>query len=120
MSARIGEALNALAKIDQLVGHKITQKWIFVDLLWLIMQKQAEGARVDAAKAAARYRDFEKRRREFNSRPEALIRGKGPHPQLNQHLYNYILAFRTQGGQKANLQMRNAAFRAFFRNIEED
>jgi len=72
MSAQVGEALNVLAKIDEIAGYRITQKWIFVDLLWLIMQRQSAGAVVDATKAASHYLEFEKRRREFNSRRKYL------------------------------------------------
>ena len=59
---------------QRLVGHKITQKWIFVDFLWLFMQRRAAGAEIDVEKAAASYLTFEEKRREFNSRPEELIR----------------------------------------------
>ena len=67
MSAQVGEALNILAKIDEIAGYRITQKWIFVDLLWLIMQRQSAGAVVDPAKAASCYLEFEGKRREFTS-----------------------------------------------------
>lgn len=118
ISAVVGDGLNVLSQLNEKVGHKITQKWIFVDLLWLIMQRHAAGATVDMEKAALRYREFENQRRSFNSRPEVLIRGRRRDPRLDRHLYNYILAFRTQGGQKANLNVRNAAIRAFFPNID--
>src|SRR6266481_2207072 len=118
MSAQIGEALNVLAKMDEIVGYRITQKWIFVDLIWLIMQRQSAGAVVDPSKAASSYLEFEKKRREFNSRPEVLIRGRRRNPQLDRHLYNYIVAFRTQGGQRASVNIRNAALRAFCPDIE--
>lgn len=118
ISAVVGDALNVLSKVNELVGYRITQKWIFVDLLWLIMQRHSAGATVDVEKVAERYRTFENQRRSFNSRPEALIRGRRSDPKLDRHLYNYILAFRTQGGQKASLSIRNAAIRAFFPNID--
>ncbi len=118
MSAEVGDALNVLAEIDKIVGYRITQKWIFVDLCWLIMQRHASGAEVDAAKLAACYLKFEKKRREFNSRPEVLIRGRRRNPKLDRHLYNYIVAFRTQGGQHAKLNLRNVALRAFCPDID--
>jgi hypothetical protein len=120
MSAEVGDGLNVLSQVDNIVGHTITQKWIFVDLLWLIMQRHAGGAAVDPNKLATCYQEFEKKRREFNSRPEVLIRGRRREPQLDRHLYNYILAFRTQGGQRANLNTRNAALRAFCADIDQE
>jgi len=118
IAARVGDALNVLSAVDRIVGYRMTQKWIFVDFLWLIMQRQAAGAIVDASKVATSYRAFEKLRREFNSKPEVLIRGHRRNPALDRHLYNYILAFRTQGGQQANLRVRNATLRAFCPDID--
>lgn len=118
MSVEVGEALNVLAEMNHLAGRAITQKWIFVDLLWLIMQRHAAGATIDTRKAVSSYLKFEKKRREFNSRPEVLIRGRRANPALDRHLYNYILAFKTQGGQQANLNIRNRALRAFCRDID--
>jgi hypothetical protein len=96
----------------------ITQKWIFVDFLWLFMQRHAEGATIDIQKAAASYLQFEAKRREFNGKSEVLIRGRRHNPALDRHLYNYIEAFRIQGGQQANLKARNAAIRAFCPDID--
>ncbi|MER8464527.1 DUF262 domain-containing protein [Mesorhizobium sp. M1396] len=118
MSAEVGDALNVLAEVNEIVAHRITQKWIFVDLCWLVMQRHQTGAAVDAVKLAARYLDFEDRRREFNSKPEVLIRGRRRNKALDRHLYNYIVAFRSQGGLAVNLTVRNAALRAFCPNID--
>src|SRR5207302_1707672 len=102
MSREVGDALNVLTEVDRLASHRITQKWIFVDLCWLIMQHQSTGASVDPAKLAASYVAFDKRRREFNSKPEILIRGKRARRPLDRRLYEYIIAFRTQGGLREN------------------
>jgi hypothetical protein len=114
---RVGDALNVLAQVNALTNQRITQKWIFVDLCWLVMQHQENGDVVDPAKLAASYTAFEDRRREFNSNPEALIRGRRRHPAEDRHLYEYITAFRTQGGLQANLVVRNRALRAFCPHI---
>ncbi|WP_263408833.1 DUF262 domain-containing protein [Terriglobus tenax] len=118
LSARVGDALNTLHEVNTIVDSRITQKWIFVDLGWLIMQRQAAGATVDATKLAACYEAFESRRRQFNSEPEALIRGRRPNAALDRHLYQYINAFRSQGGLKENLKIRNAALRAHCPDID--
>lgn len=115
---KVGEALNVLAQVNQLASFQITQKWIFVDLCWLIMQHQEKGQIVDAAKLANCYMAFEKRRREFNNRPEVLIRGHRPDRKLDRHLYDYIIAFRNQGGLQSNLKIRNRALRAFCPSID--
>jgi hypothetical protein len=118
MSADIGEALNVLAEVDRVVGNKITQKWIFVDFLWLFMQRHAAGAKIDIEKAATSYLKFEERRREFNSKPAELIQGHRPNQALDRHLYDYILAFKAQGAEQTNIRKRNAAIRAICSDID--
>ncbi len=118
LSAEVGDALNVLAKTNNLAGRRITQKWIFVDLCWLIMQRHEAGASVDPAKLSAAYEAFESRRRDFINRPEALIRGRRRDPALDRHLYNYIGAFKLQGGLAANIALRATALRAFCPDID--
>lgn len=118
LSAEVGDALNVLAEVNNLASGRITQKWIFVDLCWLIMQRHEAGTMVDPAKLAAAYESFEARRRDYNNRPEVLIRGRRRDPALDRHLYNYIGAFRLQGGLAANIALRAAALRAFCPDID--
>ncbi|WP_352846622.1 DUF262 domain-containing protein [Mesorhizobium sp. M0622] len=118
LSAEIGDALNVLAQVNQLANYRITQKWIFVDLCWLVMQRHAADAQVDPVRLAAAYEAFETRRRQYNSSPEILIRGRRTDRALDRHLYNYINSFRLQGGTAANLAIRAAALRAFCPDID--
>ena len=118
LSAEVGDALNVLAVVNERLRHRITQKWIFVDLCWLVMQRHAGGAQVDPAKLADVYAAFDNRRKEFNRTPETLIRGARRNRALDRHLYNYINAFRLQGGSAANLAVRNAALQAYCRDID--
>jgi hypothetical protein len=119
VSAKVGDALNVLHDVNTITDFRITQKWIFVDLCWLIMQRQSTGATVSASKLAKCYLEFDQKRREFNSKPEVLIRGKRTNPILDRHLYHYINAFRAQGGLQASLETRNLALRAHCPNIDE-
>jgi hypothetical protein len=118
MSAEVGDALNVLAEVNRFANHRITQKWIFVDLCFLIMQRHKAGAVVDPTKLYASYDRFERRRREFTAEPQALIRGRRNIPALDRHLYNYIEAFRLQGGVSENLKIRASALQAFCPDIE--
>lgn len=116
MTSVVGDALNVLAKVNELVDYKITQKWIFVDLCWLIMQQQVSGEAIDSNELAENYAEFEKLRRKYNSHPEHLIQtveGQPKEAKLNRHLYNYIIAFRAQGATHGNLKTRNVALRAY-------
>jgi hypothetical protein len=118
LSSKVDEALTVLADINEKLGYSITQKWIFVDLSWLIMQYQAEDKVIDVDKLVRRFANFESLRREYNSESEKLLR-PGEHPDvsdaLSQHLFDYIGAFRVQGGLRGSLVTRNKALRAFCR-----
>ena len=118
LSAKVDDALTVLEEMNDVLDHSITQKWIFVDLSWLIMQYRDEGKSTDVERLARKFKAFESLRRAYNPEPEKLL-SDGEHPDvpdaLSKHLYDYINAFRVQGGQKANLKIRNRALRAFFR-----
>lgn len=118
LSAEIGDALNVLSNVNELANYRITQKWIFADLCWLIIERHAAGAQVDPVKLATAYAIFENRRREYISAPDKLIRGRRRDPALDRHLYNYISAFRLQAGMAANLRIRANALRAFCPDID--
>ena len=118
LSATVGDALNVLAEVNDVLGAKITQKWIFVDLCWLIMQWQADGLDIDTAVLAEDFEAFEALRRQYLKRPEDLINANGvavKQARLNRHLYDYIVAFRAQGATHANLKIRNNALKAYCR-----
>jgi Protein of unknown function DUF262 len=118
LSARVDKALDVLKEINELLGLSITQKWIFVDLIWFIMQRQDSGLEPDPVAMARKFQRFESLRRAYNSHAESLLQS-GQHPDvpkaLSQYLYDYIGAFRTQGGLRSSLTIRNRAIRAFLR-----
>lgn len=118
LSSKVDDALTVLAAINQKLGYSITQKWIFVDLSWLIMQYHADGKIVNVDVFVRRFKNFENLRRAYTSAPEKLLQ-PGGHPEvadaLCKHLYDYIGAFLAQGGLRGNLTVRNKALKAFFK-----
>jgi len=118
LSARVGDALNVLEEVNRLTNLRITQKWIFVDLCWLVMQRQEAGVSVDPVLLAACYDAFEDERRRYSSAPEVLVQAGRTTSALDRHLYAYIQAFKLQAGTSANLQIRAQALRAFCLNID--
>lgn len=117
LTAVVGDALSVLNLVNQQLGYRLTQKWIFVDLGWLIMQWQNDGAQIDPIKLAESYQRFDMLRKLHTKDPSALLR---PGHELSEraagHLYAYINAFRAQGGERSNLGVRNAALRSFARH----
>jgi hypothetical protein len=113
LSKTIGDALNVLLDVDKLTRYRIVRKWIFVDLAWLVMQLQARHVTIDPSKLTSCYEQFEERRLAYISRPDELLTHRKDSTRLDRHLYNYIYAFRTDGGSAKNLKVRNDALRAF-------
>ena len=119
LSQRVGEALNVLSEVDAGTRYPITRKWIFVDLLLMISRLQAGGAAIDVERFTRAYDRFEERRRLYTSEPDKLLSKRRASAQTNdQHLYDYIYAFRTEGATASNLQARQLSLRHFFRNVE--
>ncbi len=118
LAAKVDESLSVLKEINDRLGSSITQKWIFVDLAWFIMQKQEAGKAVNAQKLANKFQSFEILRRAYVSRADLLLQAgqhDGVPSSLSQHLYDYIGAFRVQGGVRTSLTVRNRALRAFLK-----
>lgn len=119
LSSCVGDALNILAEVDQETRYPIVRKWIFVDLLLLILQMRAAGKAIDIEKFTEAYDRFEERRRQYGRRPEPLLRAnradKRPH---DRSLYDYIYAFRAEAATSASLLKRNKALAKFFRKVE--
>lgn len=116
LAAEVDGALDMLGEVNERVGGKITQKWIFVDLFWVILQQIRAGAAIEPDRFSARFARFELLRRIYNATPENLLKAD-EHPEINaklaHYLYNYIQAFKAQGATQSNLQARNKAIRAF-------
>lgn len=114
-SSAVNDALTVLEEVDAQLKHQITQKWLFVDLVWLIVQQQTAGIEVNADDLAESFMEFDDLRRKYTSKPEDLLQAEGTAKQLrlNKALYDYIMAFRAQGATHANLKTRNASLRAY-------
>lgn len=119
LAAKVGEALNVLSEVDQHVRHRIVRKWIFVDLLLIILQLQAEGKAVDVARFAAAYDAFETRRQEYTSEPDLLLNARRKDARTNDRaLYDYLFAFRTEGAKAGSIQRRNQSLKKFIKKVE--
>jgi hypothetical protein len=119
LSSKVGEALNVLSEVDQRTAYPVTRKWIFVDLLGLIMLYHDSGKAVDVDKFTAAYDVFENRRRAYTSHMDKLLDSKRKDAEtLDRQLYDYLAAFRTEGAKAASLLARQNALKRFFRNVE--
>jgi Protein of unknown function DUF262 len=115
LSSEVNDALTVLSEVDCQLKRRITQKWLFVDLAWLIIQQLTSGLEVNADDLAESFMEFDDLRRKYTGKPEDILQAPGSAKQskLNKALYDYVMAFRAQGATHANLKTRNASLRAY-------
>lgn len=112
------EILSFLDDINLLSGKRITQKWMFVDLFYLIYSIKENLEHINHEKFAECYLNFDKKRLEFNSNPEDLIDSEAA-PE-DRAMYEYIVAFKLSGGEKSQLERRSIALATTFEKVLRD
>jgi Protein of unknown function DUF262 len=118
LNRKVEAALTVLADLNAHLGYTITQKWVFVDLCWLIMQWLDESKVIDVPKLAEKFDAFENERRFYTGQPAALITPTKADPAPNSRsrkMYDYIIAFKAGGAARSNLKVRNAAIKTLCR-----
>ena len=109
------EILEFLDKVNKQAAYRVTQKWIFVDLFYLLYQKKAKINKISPKDFAEVYMQFDKDRLKHNAEPDKLLLGK-PDP-TKQDLYDYIMAFKISGGERKNLEHRNKVLNRRFKKL---
>ncbi len=112
---KVVNVLTFMKAIDHPSYKRIVNKWSFVDIFRVIFDWYDKIDNIDSTEFAIAFRDFEKRRLEYSSEPELLIRKKKVN-QEDEYLYNYIMAFRANGGNPSNLNKRNEALKNIFKD----
>lgn len=111
------EILTFLAKVNERTSKRIKQKWIFVDLFYILYQNKTKLSRIRPKDFAETYVEFDQRRLEHTAEPEELLIGKPTDEQ--EDLYYYILAFKISGGERKNLEQRNEILKRYFKPVLE-
>ena len=116
----LSEAHNILAFLDKVnlqLSKRLTQKWIFVDLFYLLYQNRNKLTELDVGDFAHGYEKFDNSRLKYTSDPGNLLVGQ---PERSQRdLYKYIQAFKVSGAEHKNLNLRNYVLRYHFKSILE-
>lgn len=113
--ADANDILTFLDKVNELVSHRITQKWMFVDLFYLLYQAKLRLTKLKPREFAERYKNFDQERLTHNAEPEKLFTAKSTRKQKD--LYDYILAFKISGAERKNLVQRNEVLRRRFKTV---
>ena len=109
------EILTCLEKVNKKCSKKIRQKWIFVDLFYLLYQNKNKLKTIDIKVFTDTYVEFDRRRLEHTAEPEKLLAGNPS--KKKQDLYDYILSFKISGGLKKNVEQRNDVLNREFKNV---
>lgn len=112
LSVEVDEALTLLKDLNIAANQKITQKWIFCDLAYFLIKQVRNKRVVDITKMARLYKAFDTRRIANTRNPEILLEGKPD--EVDRNLYDYIKAFRIEGGRKENIAIRAGIIERFF------
>ncbi len=110
------DILTFMMKINSLSSKRIKQKWIFVDLFYLLYQNRGNLKSLNKNDFSKTYTDFDLNRLRYNAEPEILLTSKKPTPDAKR-LYKYIQAFTISGGDRKNLQIRNEVLKQQFKNV---
>ena len=115
LMADADDILTFLDKVNARTSGRIRQKWIFVDLFYLLYQNKTKLKKLNINDFADTYVQFDQDRLEHNAEPEHLLSGKPTKKQ--QDLYDYILAFKISGGEWENLEQRNKVLKRKFKAV---
>ena len=113
--AQADEILSFLETVNVRVSKRLTQKWIFVDLFYVLYQNREGLAAISPKRFAEAYVLFDKERLEHVSDPGSLLLGKPT--KAEKALYEYIVAFKVSGGERSNLLQRNRVLRRRLRPV---
>ena len=113
--AGANDVLTFLEKVNNRCSKRITQKWIFVDLFYLLFKYKHKLNQINVKAFTDAYLEFDQERLENNAEPKELLKGK---PSQNQRdFYDYIIAFKIGGGEKSNILTRNRVLNNRFKKI---
>ena len=111
------EILTFLDKVNAHTSKRIKQKWIFVDLFYLLYQNKAKLNKINPKEFAETYLKFDQQRLKHAAEPEKLLSGKPT--QKQRDLYDYILAFKISGSESKKLEQRNEILQRCFKTALE-
>ncbi|WP_035677772.1 DUF262 domain-containing protein [Bradyrhizobium liaoningense] len=111
----VNDVLDVLRIINQLTSKRLTQKWMFVDLFYLLYRNKSKLKKLRLQHVADTYATFDRERLHYNAAPEALLEDS-PTAQDRQ-LYEYIQAFKISGGDQKNLSRRQRVLERRLRTV---
>lgn len=112
---KITSTLTQMEKVNALRKGIFRNKWAFVDTFIFLSRNLTEGKKFNSKKFFDLFVAFENKRKRNNKNPEVLIEVANPSEE-DKRMYNYIIAFKTGGALKANIEVRSNVFTEEFHN----
>lgn len=112
---KINKILDWMYEVNSYSKGIFKNKWGFVDIFNFLNENYKSIKVVNAEDFALELLKFEKKRKKYNSEPEKLIEDKTS-DIYDRDLYEYINAFKIQGGITINLKIRARIFNKLFNN----
>ena len=109
------ELLSYLERVNTRASRRLTQKWMFVDLFYMLYQNRDSLDNIRLKRFSETYIEFDKERLEHVSDPGRLLLGVPT--KVEKALYDYIVAFKVSGAERSNLEQRNRVLRQRFRTV---
>jgi len=113
ITTEVNKALTFLDAVNELLGFSIRHKWIVVDLAWWVIQQTRQKKKLNEKLIATQFEIFDVLRKKYTSAPEIALANSEISKKLGQHLYQYLNAFKLQGGTKGHIGVRSAALVEF-------
>lgn len=107
--------LDWMYDINQFEKGLFRNKWTFVDTFWLLYLNYNKIKAIEHKKFAESLVKFEAKRKDNNKDPGKLIEDKNS-KHYDRDMYDYIQAFKTQGGLAGNITKRHFVFENYFNN----
>lgn len=116
ISAEIDATLDFLNSLNAQLGFTIRHKWIVVDLAWWVILQRRQSIKLNAQVVAERFNSFDQLRKKHTSAPEDVMNKSGLNRKLSKALYQYLVAFKLQGGTKGHILLRANALHQFLQS----
>jgi len=105
----VSDTLTLMNKVNNYKIGIFKNKWAFLDTFIFLSKNMTEKNKFNAKKYFDLFIGFERKRLASNREPEKLIES-GVASESDKRLYAYIIAFKTGGALKGNLEIRSNIF----------
>ncbi|MBD1395241.1 DUF262 domain-containing protein [Mucilaginibacter glaciei] len=113
--SKVATVLDHMYELDKFLVTRITKKFHFIDLFWMIFQQFDKLGSIDYKGFAAAFDKFEWLRLDVDDPKDLIENPKAT--QDDRDLYDYYMAFRHDGSSPASIQTRQLIFKKLYKKF---